>query len=161
MVVPNWANGVMICPITPGANPLRPEWGLADKMVVGYSGNMGRAHEFRSIIDVAGELSNDTEIVFLFIGDGAQRRAIGDAAAERNLTNLLFKPYQPRESLDLSLGVADIHLVSLAAFRARRFHRPEQVLTGSPGRLADPRFSSAIRMARSGRLFVAKNAVCA
>ena len=35
------------------------------------------------------------------------------AAQERGLRNVLFKPYQPRDMLDLSLTVADVHLVSL------------------------------------------------
>ena len=95
------------------ANPLRAEWGLDGRFVVGYSGNMGRAHEFRTIIDAAAALQGEPDIVFLFIGGGAQKEFIAAAAAERGLTNLLFKPYQPRDRLAQSLGAADAHLVTL------------------------------------------------
>src|SRR5208282_608861 len=45
-VIPNWCDDEHIKPIAPAANPLRRAWGLADKFVFGYSGNLGRAHEF-------------------------------------------------------------------------------------------------------------------
>ena len=113
VVIPNWADGAAVTPVPRDANPLRAEWGLAGKFVVGYSGNMGRAHEFRTIVDAAAALREDRDIVFLFIGGGAQKEMIAAASAERGLANLLFKPYQPRERLAQSLGAADVHLVTL------------------------------------------------
>jgi len=112
-VIPNWADGTAVTPVPRDANPLRAEWGLAGKFVVGYSGNMGRAHEFRTIVDAAAALREDRDTVFLFIGGGAQKAMIAAASAERGLANLLFKPYQPRERLAQSLGAADVHLVTL------------------------------------------------
>jgi len=51
-------------------NPLRSAWNLEDKFVVGYSGNLGRAHEFETILGAAEHLRSDPRIVFLFIGGG-------------------------------------------------------------------------------------------
>ena len=113
VVIPNWADGTAVRPVPQEANELRAEWGLAGKFVVGYSGNMGRAHEFGTIVDAADTLRDERDIVFLFIGGGAQKAMIAAASAQRGLANLLFKPYQPRERLAESLGVADVHLVSL------------------------------------------------
>ena len=45
-VIPNWCNDEMIVPIDAASNPLRTRWHLQNKFVVGYSGNLGRAHEF-------------------------------------------------------------------------------------------------------------------
>ena len=112
-VIPNWADGVAIRPVPRGENSLRAEWGLDGRFVVGYSGNMGRAHEFRTIVDAAAALQGERDTVFLFIGGGAQKALISVAAAEHGLANLLFKPYQPRDRLAQSLSVADVHLVSL------------------------------------------------
>jgi len=112
-VISNWADGALLHPVERGANPLRAEWGLGDKFVVGYSGNLGRAHEFRTVLDAADALRGQADIVFLFIGDGAQKSALATAARERGLSNVLFKPYQPRESLGRSLSAADVHLVTL------------------------------------------------
>lgn len=113
LVIPNWADGSAIIPVPAKANPLRAEWGLGDGFVVGYSGNMGRAHEFQTILDAAAELRGEADIFFLFIGGGAQKAMVAEASAERGLSNLMFKPYQPRARLDQSLGAADVHLVSL------------------------------------------------
>ncbi len=112
-VIPNWADGALLRPVDRDANPLRTEWGLRDRFVVGYSGNMGRAHEFETVLDAAVALRGRPDIVFLFIGDGARKPALAAASAERGLSTLLFKTYQPQELLDRSLGVADVHLVSL------------------------------------------------
>ncbi|MFO1316200.1 MAG: glycosyltransferase family 4 protein [Burkholderiales bacterium] len=112
-VIPNWADGAAVAPVPRDANPLRADWGLAGKFVVGYSGNMGQAHEFLTIVDAAAALREDRDIVFLFIGGGAQKAVIAAASAERGLANLLLKPYQPRDRLAHSLGAADVHLVTL------------------------------------------------
>ncbi|MGA8769606.1 MAG: glycosyltransferase WbuB, partial [Rhodomicrobium sp.] len=45
-IIANWADGNQIHPIERKDNALRKEWGLQDAFVVGYSGNLGRAHSF-------------------------------------------------------------------------------------------------------------------
>ena len=112
-VIPNWADGTLLRPVERAGNPRRAEWGLGDRFVVGYSGNLGRVHEFRTVLDAADALRAQADIVFLFIGGGAQKAAVAAAAQERGLSNMLFRPYQPRESLGQSLSAADAHLVTL------------------------------------------------
>ena len=115
-VIPNWADMEAIHPVAVADNPLRREWGLEGHFVVCYSGNMGRAHEFDTILDAAERLAvTAAGMRFLFIGGGAQRRLIEDAAQRRRLANVQFRPYQERDKLSLSLGVGDVHLVSLRA----------------------------------------------
>jgi glycosyltransferase involved in cell wall biosynthesis len=80
---------------------------------VGYSGNLGRAHEFTTLLDAATQLRNHQDIMFLCIGGGAGMTRLQEQVGERQLTNVLFKSYQPRVMLDQSLGVADVHLVIL------------------------------------------------
>ena len=112
-VIPNWADKDAIVPLAATGNPLRQAWGLVGKLAVCYSGNMGRAHEFDTILDAAERLAvAAADIRFVFIGAGAQRRRIADAVARRSLPNVQFRPYQVREDLSLSLGAGDIHLVS-------------------------------------------------
>lgn len=113
-VIPNWADGDQIKPLAPEDNELRREWGLENKFVVGYSGNLGRAHEFYTILRAAEILRDrDDGVVFLFIGGGAQRAALEQWIDAHGLTNVFFRPYQPKEKLGLSLGVPDAHLVCL------------------------------------------------
>ena len=113
VVVHNWADGEQIKPIERTQNSLRYEWGLSNKFVVGYSGNLGRGHEFSTVLDAAVLLKDDPDIVFLFIGGGAQLRSVQSQCERLKLSNIVFKPYQPREKLAESLSVSDIHLVTL------------------------------------------------
>lgn len=112
-VIHNWANGMAIHPIAHRDNPLRTEWNLQSKFVVGYSGNLGRAHEFQTILQAAERLANSPTIRFLFIGDGVGLHPLQQEVGRRGLSNVLFKPYQPRERLSYSLSASDLHLVSL------------------------------------------------
>lgn len=112
-IIANWADGAAIRPLAPEDNPLRREWGLEGKFVVGYSGNMGRAHEFAAIMGAAELLKDEPRVVFLFIGGGHGKASLERKAAERGLASLRFKPFQPRSALGLSLTVPDAHLISL------------------------------------------------
>ena len=112
-VIHNWADGCAIQPVDRDKNDLRRKWDLQDAFVVGYSGNMGRVHEFETILNAAQALLYAKDIIFLFIGGGARQAWIMREVSERGLHNVVFKPYQPREQLALSLCVPDIHLISL------------------------------------------------
>jgi colanic acid biosynthesis glycosyl transferase WcaI len=112
-IIPNWSDGSTIYPTLPDTNPLRAAWGLRGRFVVGYSGNMGRVHEFNTLLDVAERFREDPRIVFLFIGNGFYRTWIGNEAKRRGLSNIMFQPYQPRKRLIDSLGVPDVHVISL------------------------------------------------
>ncbi|MDH4153147.1 MAG: glycosyltransferase family 4 protein [Nitrospira sp.] len=112
-VIHNWADSVAVRPIAHHDNPLRIDWNLQDKFVVGYSGNLGRAHEFQTILQAAEQLCDSPTIRFLFIGAGVGLLPLQQEVNRRALSNVLFQPYQPREQLSYSLSVADLHLVSL------------------------------------------------
>lgn len=113
-VIPNWADGVEVRPVSAEANALVREQGLEGKRVVLYSGNMGRAHDVTTLIDAARLLRGRQDIVFVFIGDGAKRAEVEAAARENSSIRLL--PYQPRERLAASLSAGEVHLVTQAAF---------------------------------------------
>jgi glycosyltransferase involved in cell wall biosynthesis len=112
-IIHNWANEDQLKLIPHTKNLFRKKWNLEGKFVVGYSGNLGRSHNFSTIISAAENLKNDNHIRFLFIGGGAQLEDIKQECLHKGLNNVLFKPYQPREKLSESLSVSDLHLVSL------------------------------------------------
>lgn len=113
LTINHWSDGDAIQPIERDRNPLRREWGIGDRFVVGYSGNFGRAHDFDTFLAAAESLRDRDDIVFVFVGGGHQKGAIEAAVAERGLGNVVMKPLQPRERLAEALGVADLHLISL------------------------------------------------
>ncbi len=110
-IIPNWVNGKNIRPVSD--NPLRKEWGLEGKFVIGYSGNLGRAHDSETIINAMVALKESENIVFLFIGGGSHLANVQHACEVHDFSNVLFKPYQPRELLHLSLSAADVHWLVL------------------------------------------------
>ena len=113
-IIPNWCNDEDIQPISPIENPLRRAWGLEGKIVLGYSGNLGRAHEFETVLAAAERLRNDTHIVFLMIGGGKRFDELAKIVKERGLnSSFRFVPYQERQMLAYSLGVPDAHWLSL------------------------------------------------
>jgi glycosyltransferase involved in cell wall biosynthesis len=112
-IIPNWSDISLEDNEKKTSLDLREKWDLRNKFVIGYSGNMGRAHEFDTIIDVADKLKDFNDIRFLFIGDGAKKQYIEERIHNLKLENFIFKDYQPREQLVNSLTVPDIHLISL------------------------------------------------
>jgi glycosyltransferase involved in cell wall biosynthesis len=112
-VIENWAECNPPIPKRSLHSVLRTRNKLADKFVVGYSGNLGRAHEFQTLLGAAEMLKNDETIVFLMIGGGAGMTQLLQAAKQRSLPNFVFLPYQAREVLSDSLAAADVHWVSL------------------------------------------------
>lgn len=91
----------------------RRDWELQDKCVLAYSGNFGRVHALEPILDLAEALRDEPAFVFLFIGRGAQQARLQDQVMRRRLDNVRFEPPQPREDLAVTLGVGDIHFVTL------------------------------------------------
>ncbi|MFA5963275.1 MAG: glycosyltransferase family 4 protein [Sphingomonas sp.] len=113
-VMPNWSDEAAIRPLARAAVALRDEWGFGEAFVVGYSGNLGRAHEFETLLGAATLLVQREDIVFLMIGGGHESARLAARVADEGLaTRFQFRPYQPRERLSESLGAADVHWLSL------------------------------------------------
>jgi len=112
-IIHNWSDGEAIRPRPLAGHGLRRAWGVEHRFLVMYSGNMGYSHEFDTILDGAHRLREHQDILFLFIGGGVRRGHIEQQVRSRGLTNVRFKPYQPRETLGQSLTAANAHLVSL------------------------------------------------
>src|SRR5271166_6679416 len=149
-VIPNWSDDKELRPVRQEDNPLRRKWGLEQKFVAGYSGNLGRAHELDTVLSAAVLLREHSRIVFLFIGGGHQFDRLARSVSERGLNPMFrFIAYQPQEILKYSLNVPDVHLVSLrpqleGLIVPRKFYgiaavgRPVISMTASDGEIARP-----------------------
>jgi len=113
-VIPNWCDDETIVPVDAAINPLRAQWHLQDKFVIGYSGNLGRAHEFDTILAASKRFKNDPKIIFLFIGSGHRSDELARCIEAQGLEHkFCFFPYQRNEDLKYSLSVPDVHWISL------------------------------------------------
>ncbi len=113
-VVENWTDSEAIRPLAAADNPLREAWGLRGKFVVGYSGNLGRAHDWKTMLEAATRLRGRDDIRFVLIGGGRGLRDFSAAAQARGIDNVMLQPYQPREALAHSLSLPDLHWLSLS-----------------------------------------------
>lgn len=111
-VIPNWAPKGL-APYTSKTNYLRGQWNLTDRFVIAYAGNLGRVHEFETLLSAAQILQHEHRFAFLFVGGGAKLQAVRDRVTALNIDNVTFQDYQPRARLAESLSVADVHIVSL------------------------------------------------
>lgn len=111
---PNWAPRELGGEPDPAAVAARRrDWGVEGKFVVVYSGNLGRVHEFATVLGAAERLTSRTDIAFLFVGAGARLAAVRNRVAARRLQHVRFEAAVPRGDLRVSLAAADAHLVTL------------------------------------------------
>lgn len=112
-VIANWPHEDAIRPMVASESQLRSRLGLLDKFVVGYSGNLGRAHDWQAILQAAQRLAGRQDVVFLIGGGGHGYDALRASVESEGLRNIRFQPYHPLETLSDSMAAADLHLVSL------------------------------------------------
>lgn len=111
-VVQNWADDRAITPMA--GHSQRDKWGIPNSaFVVGYSGNLGRAHESDTLLSAARALKHRTDIIFLLIGGGSESARLQQQVTNEGFTNFIFKEHQARDQLNDALSVADIHWLSL------------------------------------------------
>jgi len=108
-------NGVETGLFTPQpATDERRELRAEGKFVVSYIGTMGMAHGLETVIAAALQLrDSNPRIVFLLLGEGAEKRRIIALAREHNLHNLRFVDQQPRERIPAYICASDACLVLL------------------------------------------------
>lgn len=113
-VIHNWADANWIVPIAKQDNWFAQSFNLIDQFTVLYSGNMGRCHDMDTILETA-KLLDKEPILFVFIGNGAKRKAFEAQIRQLGLNNCRFLPYQDKQNLPYSLTAGDLSLVSISA----------------------------------------------
>jgi colanic acid biosynthesis glycosyl transferase WcaI len=114
-VVENGVETEVFCPQPDSANcALRHELGVEDAFLVCYVGTMGMAHGLETLLDAAAELLEQrTDVLFLLVGEGAEKARIRSLAESRRLTNVRFLDQQPRERIPAFISASDACLVLL------------------------------------------------
>lgn len=111
-LIPIWVDDELIQPL-PKVNSFSKEFGLTEKFILLYAGNIGLSQGLDSVLEAARLIENDPEIEFVFVGDGTAKKDLQAEAEKLKLTNVQFIPFQPRERLPEVLASADISLISL------------------------------------------------
>ncbi len=86
---------------------------LAGKFVVSYIGTHGMAHGLETVLLAAEILRSNYHILFLLVGDGAERDNLLNKRNKAGLENVLMLPQQPRENVPGFLALSDACMVLL------------------------------------------------
>lgn len=90
---------------------IRKKYGYSNEDFIAiFGGNMGKPQKLENIVELANR-AQDTE--FLFVGKGTESNKIKRMVKERNLKNVKFLEYIPREDYEVLTGACDVGLVSL------------------------------------------------
>jgi colanic acid biosynthesis glycosyl transferase WcaI len=109
--IPNFVDTAWISP-RPKRNALAEEWGVADRPVLLYAGNLGLTQDFDLLLDTATKLP---EVELVIVGAGARQADLERELERRDLPNVRLEPYQPEERVADLYGLADVVAVPLAA----------------------------------------------
>ncbi|MGH7146794.1 MAG: sugar transferase [Nitrospiraceae bacterium] len=109
-------NGVEIEEFRPqeDTHALRRQFGLNGKLVVSYIGTMGYAHGLEVVLEAADKMRGALpDVVFLLVGEGAEKARLQEMAARLRLDNIRFVDQQPRDRIPAFINMSDICLVLL------------------------------------------------
>ena len=114
-VVENGVETTLFAPQPQAADRnLRQELNAEGKFLICYIGTMGMAHGLETLLDAATQLQQqNSDVLFLLIGEGAEKDRIKNLAASRGLNNVRFLDQQPRERIPAFISASDACLVLL------------------------------------------------
>jgi len=114
-VVENGVETETFTPAEPCASTdFRKQFGADHKFLVSYIGTMGNAHGLETLLDAAFQLQHQNpELLFLLLGEGAEKQRLKTLAESRGLQNVRFLDQQPREKIPAFISASDACLVLL------------------------------------------------
>jgi colanic acid biosynthesis glycosyl transferase WcaI len=112
-VVENGVDTSLFSRLTPNL-AIRRELGAEEKFMVSYIGTMGAAHGLETLLEAAALLRERApKILFVLVGEGAEKARIVSLARSRGLNNVRFVGQQPREKIPAYITASDACLVLL------------------------------------------------
>lgn len=118
-VVPVWLDPSEIRPSTRLTSFRRAHDIGEDQLVVLYAGTIGIISGALIMLDVAERLHSIPRALLLFVGEGQVKDELVMEAKRRELNNVRFLPFQPRELLNEVQASADLSVVTLLPGRGR------------------------------------------
>lgn len=118
VMINNWIDEKEIYPLDenhPRVQEFKKKYGLEDKFVIMYSGNIGLYYDLENLMKVIEEFKPGTktddgrEVVFAFVGAGSVLDKLVAYKEEKQMENVVFIPYQDKADLIYSLNAGDVH----------------------------------------------------
>jgi glycosyltransferase involved in cell wall biosynthesis len=99
--------------VTEGANPVAHELKLNGKFVSSYFGTHGMAHHLETVLEAAALLRERKDILFLLVGDGAERQKLLAMRETRALDNVMMLDQQPKQRMPFLWQCSNVSMVLL------------------------------------------------
>lgn len=118
VVINNWIDEKSIYPLPADHEKVvafQREYGIEDKFIIMYSGNIGLYYDLDNLIKVIRKFKPGTatkdgrEVTFVFVGSGSILESLIQYKNTYHMNNVVFIPYQNKEDLIYSLNAADVH----------------------------------------------------
>lgn len=118
IMINNWIDEKEVYPLSmsnSGVQAFRDKYGIKDKFVFMYSGNIGLYYDLENIMKVIRKFKLGTktadgrEVAFVFVGEGSVLDKLVLYKEKHNMDNVVFVPYQEKKDLIYSLNAADVH----------------------------------------------------
>lgn len=118
VMINNWIDEKEIYPLDenhPRVQDFKKKYGLEDKFVIMYSGNIGLYYDLENLMKVIEKFKPGTktddgrEVIFAFVGAGSVLDKLVAYKEEKQMENVVFIPYQDKADLIYSLNAGDVH----------------------------------------------------
>lgn len=110
----NWMNEKEVYPLKkdhPKVVEFKEKYGLKDKFVIMYSGNIGLYYDIPNIMKCIEKFGDEKDVVFAFVGEGTVLEEIKAYKEQHHMDQVVFIPYQKKQDLIYSLNAGDVHFV--------------------------------------------------
>jgi len=111
-IVTNGADLEQFKPVS-GDNEVEEKYGLGKRFVASFIGTHGMAHALDTVMMAAKILENQKEILFLMVGDGAERDRLLKVKETLGLENVLMLPQQEKRLMPHFIAASNACMVLL------------------------------------------------
>lgn len=95
------------------APELIKKYGLEDKFVAVFGGNMGKPQQLKNVLYLAEQCSEFPDVIFIFLGEGIMTGKLREEINGRKISNIRLMNILPKIAYQDLLSVCDIGLISL------------------------------------------------
>lgn len=111
-VIYNWVDETAVINIERKKNNLFDKYNLdRHKFYITYSGNIGHTQNMDMLLEIAKELENYNDILFVLVGDGVYKKDVERQICKKNIKNVKLIPFQSYEDVSSVFSLGDVGLV--------------------------------------------------
>jgi len=92
----------------------RKEWNISNSFIAVFAGVMGPSQYLELLLYLAEQMQDDSELLFLLVGDGQEKEKLQKIAQEKSLSNVRFEGFISHEAYHDLLRICSIGLVCLS-----------------------------------------------